>query len=231
MAINPFVVGGGNTNTWNYSDPNKEGYTNTIQGTVVHITYRQTTDFNTKQPKFYSDGHPAMGFCVTIRDDAGTNYDWVFDAKTTSQAVIAIGTATGKQPGQPVNIMDIAGKFIAVHTPGLQSIKTKTGRQCTARIWQVQIQGEGHMPFEGTEQIDPAPYPGTQQQPVQQQPVQSVQQQPMQQQQPIVVQEPIQDMSQQRFMQQAQSNMQAAQQVSQQYQQQGSVVYAEDIPF
>lgn len=155
---NPFIVGGGsNSNAWNYSRPGEEGYTDTIVGTVTKMTYRQTIDFNTKQPKFYDDGHPAMGYVLTITgDDGKTKWDWIFDAKKSSQAVIAIGKALRVAEDGPVNIMDLAGKRIQVHTPGLQSIKTKTGRIVNARVWQVKIDpNPSPIAFEGTEVIEP----------------------------------------------------------------------------
>lgn len=155
---NPFIVGGGsNSNAWNYSRPGEEGYTDTIVGTVTKMTYRQTIDFNTKAPKFYDDGHPAMGYVLTITgDDGKTKWDWIFDAKKSSQAVIAIGRALKAAEDGPINIMDLAGKRIQVHTPGLQSIKTKTGRIVNARVWQVRIDpNPSSIPFEGTEVIEP----------------------------------------------------------------------------
>lgn len=161
---NPFIVGGANSNAWNYSRPGEEGYTDTIVGTVTKMTYRQTIDFNTKQPKFYDDGHPAMGYVLTITgDDGKTKWDWIFDAKKSSQAVIAIGRALRVAEDGPVNIMDLAGKRIQVHTPGLQSIKTKTGRIVNARVWQVKIDpNPSSIPFEGTEVIEPGQQQNTQ---------------------------------------------------------------------
>lgn len=155
---NPFIIGGAsNSNAWNYSRPGEEGYTDTIVGTVTKMVYRQTMDFNTKQPKVYSDGHPAMGYVLTITgDDGKTKWDWIFDAKKSSQAVIAIGRALKAAEDGPINIMDLAGKRIQVHTPGLQSIKTKTGRIVNARVWQVRIDpNPSKIPFEGTEVIEP----------------------------------------------------------------------------
>lgn len=145
MANNPFIVGGGSGNSWNYSDPSKEGYSDTAIGTVVKIVYRQGIDFNTKQPKFYDDGHPATVFAFTIQDNQGNLKDWVVDNKKTSQGILAIGAALGIQPGEPVDVTAIYGKFVNVHTSGLQNIK-KNGRSCTARIWQVQILGNGTAP-------------------------------------------------------------------------------------
>lgn len=172
----------GSNNSWNYSDPNKPDYKPQIQGTVVQIKEVQSVNFMTKKPEFWPDGNPKLNVGIVIQDQDGTEYDWIFSPK--SAGADALAAALGPQA---TSMLEVAGKVIQVTT-----WEPQNGGKWAAgnpRPWQVQILGQGQIPYRGTVQYQggktqPQTQPQMQQRPQQYQPVQ---QQPMQQQAPRIV--------------------------------------------
>lgn len=56
---------------WNYSNSNKEFYSETLVGTVQAIQLIQATNFQTREPRFWSDGNPVMNIRLALADANG----------------------------------------------------------------------------------------------------------------------------------------------------------------
>lgn len=223
----------GSNNGWNYSDPNKPDYKPQIQGTVVQIKEVQSVNFMTKKPEFWPDGNPKLNVGIVIQDQNGTEYDWIFSPK--SAGADALAAALGPQA---TSMLEVAGKVIQVTT-----WEPQNGGKWAAgnpRPWQVQVLGQGQIPYRGTVQYQGNKAGQQPQQQVQQQPVQQYQQQPQQQQAPRIVGQfyevPTAGMQQQQYqqpVQQAQPMQQQPmnEQVPVQVYGEPGQVYDQDIPF
>ena len=74
MSINPMGSASSQSNYWNYSQPNKPGYSTTLVGTVVAIQEVQKRTFNPNgpgQPEFWPDGNPKMNIRLVMVDAEG----------------------------------------------------------------------------------------------------------------------------------------------------------------
>lgn len=54
------------SHAWNYSNPAKDGYSDTIVGTVTGIDNPQARDFQSGKPRFWEDGTPVRNIRVFI---------------------------------------------------------------------------------------------------------------------------------------------------------------------
>lgn len=183
--------GGGNGNGWNYSDPNKDGYMTSLQGTVVEIKEVAKTKFNSNEIDCWEDGKPKLNICLTIQGQSGRELDWIFGpgGVTKPTAAMAACRAALQAAGLPAqSIAELGGKFISVATQEPPQ-GFAYGAQ-NPRPWAVQILGEGQVPFRGVKEYQAQPAP---QQPVAQ-PAPVVQPQPMAQpvaQAPVVQPQPV----------------------------------------
>ena len=135
----------GGSNGWNYSDPNKEGYSEAIRGTVVEVSNPQALDFQSRQPKFWPDGNPVRNFRLNILTASGDEVTWTFQggrpkvspngAMNAIQACIAGLDPQGTSAR--VSLEDILGKDITV--------QTKAGNYSAGnpRPWWVTVHGDG----------------------------------------------------------------------------------------
>lgn len=72
MSLDPMGMTQGNY--WNYSNPNKEGYSTQLVGTVLAIQEVQAMSYNPggpRQPQFWPDGNPKMNIRLALADDKG----------------------------------------------------------------------------------------------------------------------------------------------------------------
>lgn len=51
---------------WNYSNQNKEGYTEILVGTVVAIQRIQATEYQTGRPRFWPEGNPVFNIRIAV---------------------------------------------------------------------------------------------------------------------------------------------------------------------
>lgn len=229
------------SNTWNYSDPSKPGYSPTLEGTVVQIDEVQEYDYMTRLPKTFENGNPRTNIKCTILTDAGEEVPWTFNPYKKGAAFVAVMNATRAYNPQATGFKDIGGLRVKITTQGTTQELGKN-----ARPWWFEIKGPGSAPFRGLNKFNPQ----TQQQP------QPQVTQPQQYQQPQMQQAapPIQGgyfappMPQQQPMQQAQpqpgdwvpqaqpAQQQPQHQVIQGYPQlipdgNGGQIYDQDIPF
>lgn len=72
MSLDPMGMTQGNY--WNYSNPNKDGYSTQLVGTVLSIQEVQAMSYNPggpRQPQFWPDGNPKMNIRLAMADDKG----------------------------------------------------------------------------------------------------------------------------------------------------------------
>ena len=72
MSLNP---GGASNYSWNYSNPNKEGYSTQLVGTVIAIQEVQKRSYTMNgqpgQPEFWPDGNPKMNIRLALATETG----------------------------------------------------------------------------------------------------------------------------------------------------------------
>lgn len=131
-----FDLKGGSSNSWNYSDPNKEGYMESITGTVVEISNPQVRNFQTKQPEFWPDGNPKRQLCVIVKGQSGKELAWYFSPRSkAADACLYALDPNGMKPR--VSIEEMLGKMVTISTqPGVYNNQNP-------RPWNVVIVGDG----------------------------------------------------------------------------------------
>lgn len=78
------------SHSWNYSDPEKSNFCESICGTVVGIDNPQAYDFQTRKPRVWDDGSPVRNIRVFIKP-AGTDDEVSITFKPKSALYDAIG--------------------------------------------------------------------------------------------------------------------------------------------
>lgn len=130
------LKGSSGGNNWNYSDPQKEGYMEMIEGTVVEISNPQSINFGTKQPEVWPDGNPKRNLRLIIKGKSGRELGWTFAPRSRSaEACLAALDPQGTRP--QVNIEELLGKFIRVQT------QAGVYNSQNPRPWWVTIIGDG----------------------------------------------------------------------------------------
>lgn len=205
MSLNP---SGATNYNWNYSKPDKEGYSTQLVGTVLAIQEIQKRAFNRNgqpgAPEFWPDGNPKMNIRMALALQDGSLKAFTFQpaskaARMGQKASIHMDLfhLTGD-----TDMMNLIGKTICIST---QEGFYAAGNP---RPWSVQLVEAG--PFElatplpaefklprvlANDAVSGGQVQAPQQQPQYQQPPQYHQQQPMQQQyqpQPVQYQQPVQ---------------------------------------
>lgn len=78
MSLNP----GGVSYRWNYSNPNKDGYSETITGTVLGMQEIQACTYNPSggmgTPEFWPNGDPKMNIRIMLADQGGALKTFTF---------------------------------------------------------------------------------------------------------------------------------------------------------
>lgn len=130
------LKGSSGGNNWNYSDPQKDGYMEMIEGTVVEISNPQSINFGTKQPEVWPDGNPKRNLRLIIKGKSGRELGWTFAPRSRSaEACLAALDPQGTRP--QVNIEELLGKFIRVQT------QAGVYNSQNPRPWWVTIIGDG----------------------------------------------------------------------------------------
>lgn len=212
MALNP----GGTNYGWNYSKPDKPGYSTQLVGTVLAIQEVQKMGFTTSgqpgAPQFWPDGNPMMNIRLALATEQGEIKTFVFQPAGKQARM-------GQKKSVHMDLFHLTGDTDMMNLIGKTiCITTQDGRygQGNPRPWYVQLVDAG--PFKPATPLPPefklpqvlansavsggqvqAPQPQQQpayyqQQPAQYQPqqYQPMPQQPMQYQPPQVIQQPQQ---------------------------------------
>lgn len=119
MSLNPSGMGG---TSWNMSDPNKEGYSLELWGTVVSLQEVQARDYNPNsnqpgRPSFWPDGNPKMNIRVGFATPDGS-------LKTVTFAKAGKKQVSGEKPSLHMqlfnltnhNMMELMGKTLHLWT-------------------------------------------------------------------------------------------------------------------
>lgn len=131
-----FDLKGGGGNGWNYSDQNKPGYMEMIEGTVVEISNPQSINYGTKKPETWPDGNPKRNLRLVLRGRSGQELSWTFAPKSkAAEACLAALDPQGTRP--QVSIEELLGKFIRIQTQaGVYNAQNP-------RPWWITVQGDG----------------------------------------------------------------------------------------
>jgi hypothetical protein len=122
---------------WNYSDPDKPGFSTTLKGTVVEISNPQALDYNTREPRFWPDGNPVRNLRLTILTADGTEKNWVFAPKSKSWEACLCALDPNGDRVDRISLEELLGKSIVISTKdGAYNAKRP-------RPWQVDIMGNG----------------------------------------------------------------------------------------
>lgn len=112
-----FEVGGPTARYWNFTKPEKEGYTLTIEGTVVEIIREIKRDFMTKELLYWKDsGRPQLQWKFLLLQPDGEEVIWKFDDKLSGTGVKACINALSNGQGGKVVFDRFLGKYIRVST-------------------------------------------------------------------------------------------------------------------
>ena len=120
MSLNPTMNSGGSM-YWNYSNPNKEGYSTTLVGTVINIQEVQKRTYNPNGPgvpEFWPNGDPKMNIRLVLAQEDGNIKLFTFcpaskAAKLGQKKSIHMDLwhLTGDK-----NMLDLVGKTIGIST-------------------------------------------------------------------------------------------------------------------
>lgn len=168
---------GGTSNTWNYSDKEKEDFSLQIDGTVVEMKQVQETQYKTNAPLFWKNdggratkviedtGSPCLNFCIVIDTIQFGEKEWVFNPKTKkdntldhqtgrpknpeglSRASLAIQQALVSAGMDPSNLDQLGGLNISVSTK--EPPEGFDYGPTSPRPFGVRINGKGDKPFRG----------------------------------------------------------------------------------
>lgn len=103
-----FDFDNGEATGWNYSDPNKPGFMQSITGTIVQIDEVPELDYMTKQPKFFDNGNPRTNIRFIIQGDSGRELPWTFNPRKTGIAFQAVTNAAKAYNPQATGMKDLA---------------------------------------------------------------------------------------------------------------------------
>lgn len=133
---------------WNYYNPNKEGFAETLVGTVTKISFAQERQYQTHEPLFWDDGNPKMMFRLHIKD--ANNNTFLFDIKPKSQMMMEDFI-----PACPSgNLQDLLGNLVSITAQQNPVVNGQVIPFSAAmrRKFTVQVLGAGQHPSEGVDQ-------------------------------------------------------------------------------
>ena len=153
MAYTKTPLKGGSNRGWNYTDPAKEGFMESIEGTVVEFSRPQHTNFGTREPEFFPDGNPKLDWQYVIRGRSGRELIWRFypkGANNPSKAREAVVKALDPNDDKSdVYAEDLLGKFVRIST------RSGSYHRDNPRPWEVEILGEGETEYVRYPQDEP----------------------------------------------------------------------------
>lgn len=146
MALNP---GGASNYSWNYSKPDKPGYSTQLVGTVVAIQEVQKMGFTTTgqpgAPEFWPDGNPKMNIRLALVTESG-------DIKTFTFQPAGKAARMGQKKSVHMDLFHLTGDTDMTNLIGKTiCIQTQEGRygQGNPRPWFVQIVEAGPFQLNG----------------------------------------------------------------------------------
>lgn len=132
-----FDMKNASTAGWNYSDPDRPGFSVTLNGTVVEISNPQALDFNTKEPRFWPDGNPVRNLRITVLTADGEEKNWTFAPKSKSWEACLDALDPEGDRNDRISLEELLGKNIQIATKdGAYNAKRP-------RPWMVKVFGIG----------------------------------------------------------------------------------------
>lgn len=140
MSLNP---GGASNYNWNYSNPNKDGFSEDLTGTIVSLQEIQAREFSMNgqlgRPRFWPDGNPVMNIRVGLATADGALKSITF-AKAGKKQV------RGEKPSLHMslygltngNMMELIGKTVHLHTWSANPNTGQTWGQGNPRMFAVE---------------------------------------------------------------------------------------------
>ena len=124
MALNP--TASTENHNWNYSNPDGEGYSTSLTGTVVAVQEVQAMNFGANgkpsTPKFWDDGNPVMNIRLVLAGPSGGIRTWTITpaskaAKEGKKKSVHIDlfNLTSSNPAER-DMMKLIGKTIEIST-------------------------------------------------------------------------------------------------------------------
>lgn len=101
------------SSAWNYSDPDKAGYSDTLTGHVVAMDNPQQVDFNTGKKKYWEDGSPRRNMRLFILTAEGEKTISFVPAK---RAALYAALCDACEKSGIDSISDIIGHSITIST-------------------------------------------------------------------------------------------------------------------
>lgn len=139
MSLNP----GGTNYNWNYSNPNKEGYSTQLVGTVISIQEVQKRRFQPNgqpgDPEFWPDGNPKMNIRLALATETG-------EIKTFTFQPAGKDARAGRKRSVHMDLFALTGNTDMKKLIGQTiAIITQEGRygQNNPRPWTVQLVDAG----------------------------------------------------------------------------------------
>lgn len=142
MSLNP--TGTVNYN-WNYSNPNKEGYSNTLVGTIVAIQEVQKRAFSMNgqpgAPEFWPEGNPKMNIRIALVTPEGQYKTFTFQpaGKKQKESGTGVHMALFALTGN-TDMMNLIGKTVQIQTQDPQP-GTKYGAGNPRPFYVSEVQG------------------------------------------------------------------------------------------
>lgn len=140
MSLNP---GGASNYSWNYSNPNKEGYSTQLVGTVIAIQEVQKRSYTMNgqpgQPEFWPDGNPKMNIRLALATETG-------EIKTFTFQPAGKDARAGRKRSVHMDLFALTGNTDMKKLIGQTiAIITQEGRygQNNPRPWTVQLVDAG----------------------------------------------------------------------------------------
>lgn len=150
MALNP---GGTSNYSWNYSKPDKPGYSTQLVGTVLAIQEVQKMGFTTSgqpgAPQFWPDGNPMMNIRLALATEQGEIKTFVFQPAGKQARM-------GQKKSVHMDLFHLTGDTDMMNLIGKTiCISTQEGRygQGNPRPWFVQLVEAG--PFKPSMPLPP----------------------------------------------------------------------------
>lgn len=150
MALNP---GGTGNYSWNYSKPDREGYSTTLVGTVIAIQEVQKLGYTTTgqpgAPQFWPDGNPMMNIRLALVTETG-------DIKTFTFQPAGKAARMGQKKSVHMDLFHLTGDTDMMNLMGKTlCIQTQEGRygQGNPRPWFVSLVDGG--PFKPNVPVPP----------------------------------------------------------------------------
>lgn len=148
MSLNP----AGTNHSWNYSKPDKEGYSDQLVGTVIFLQEIQKRTYNPNsgqpgQPEFWPDGNPKLNIRMGVATPTGELKTIVFQPAGAKQR-------SGEKPSLHMDLFALTGNTSMENLIGKTiQITTWPANPTTGAVW-----GFGNPRLFSVQLVEAGPY-------------------------------------------------------------------------